>query len=131
MKVILYITIGLAIIAASCDNSSKQKHGSAVFKSEKDTINFGDISALAESEQEIKIMNDGSDTLYISKVVASCGCTVAALNDTLIESGKSTTLHVRYKPDPKDTGFFSKSIVLRTNCEDPFKLIRIIGNVRP
>lgn len=131
MKVIVYLTISMAVIVTACSSNRQEKASNAVFKSEKDTINFGDISALAESVQELKIMNNGTDTLYISKVVASCGCTVAALNDTLIASGKSTVLRVHYKPEPKDTGVFSKSIVLRTNCEDPFKLIRIIGNVRP
>jgi hypothetical protein len=129
MKTVFYLLI-IGLVWAGCEIHEKQPLKNIIFESDRDTIDFGVIFLKDTLEQRVKITNNGTDTLKILNAVAACGCTVPKLKDTLIAGGKSTFIHVKYKPNLKDTGKFSKSVVLKTNCEEPFKLIRIIGNIK-
>lgn len=131
MRINIFLIAIIAIVAISCNEVKKETSANAIFKSEKDTIDFGKLTSYDTAEHKINISNTGTEALYISNVMASCGCRVPKLTDTLIEEGKSTTIRIKYKPHKGDSGKFSKSVVLKTNCEEPFKLIRVIGTFEP
>lgn len=123
----LSVVVLFAIISSCTNPNSEQRN--AVFITSADTIDFGTIVYPDSIEKEITISNIGNDTLKLSKFIASCGCTIPKISDTAILSNSSTKLRVMFKPNENDSGKFSKSIVIRTNCEDPFKIIRLIGKV--
>jgi len=131
MRINIFLIALLAVVGISCNEPKKEANVEAIFKSEMDTINFGTLTSYDTIERKVNITNTGTETLYISNVMASCGCTVPKLADTLIEAGKSTAIRIKYKPHKGDSGKFSKSVVLKTNCKDPFKLIRVVGAFEP
>lgn len=132
MKIYSCFTILLITTAwFGCTKPKKQVKKNITFSIEKDTIDLGILTTYDTVSQTVKITNTGSDTLYISKITASCGCTVPKLTDTIIASGEFASVQVKYKPKDNDTGYFTKSVIFRTNCEEPFKLLRVIGEVQP
>ena len=85
----------------------------------------------AEKPFEFVITNTGDEDLVIEKLVKSCGCASAEIDETTIAPGKSAKLKGTYQPNPlKET--FSVSVMVKSNAgNEPLKRLSIAGRNFP
>jgi hypothetical protein len=85
------------------------------FEWTKTTHDFGDIKYKQAVSHEFEFTNNGHGFLVISKVEASCGCTVAEYTKTPVPpNGKGK---VKATFDAESLGVFHKSITVTGNVE--------------
>ena len=77
-------------------------------------ITFGDVYSGVVAKKVVTIRNDGTDTLIISNVSASCGCTGTLMANDHVLPGDSTALEITFNTK-KFTGWVDKSISLNSN----------------
>ena len=82
----------------------------------QDYWNFGSIPLNAVVVHDFPIKNEGTDTLVITAVKPTCGCTTAPLESDKIAPGEVTNLHVQLNTR-KLNGLVRKSINIE--CSDP------------
>lgn len=99
----------------------------AEFKFEKETINYGKIAQNSNGVRVFEFVNVGKSPLVITRVQASCGCTVPKKPEQPILPGEKGKIEVSY--DTKRVGGFSKSITIFSNAKNARKVIRIKGVV--
>ncbi len=63
---------------------------------DEDKYDFGTIVEGAIVTHDFFITNEGTENLVITKVNASCGCTVAKPQDDILEPGESTMMKVTF-----------------------------------
>jgi|SRR3989339_1037859 len=74
--------------------------------------------------------NKGDANLQISKVSASCGCTIAKVDRSLLKPGERGTLFVTFE-SAKFTGKVKKTVTLANNDrENPQALVTLAADVR-
>ena len=90
---------------------------------------FGDIIQDSIVTTNYVITNEGSDTLKITKVSASCGCTAVMPEKNELKPGESTNIKVTFNSKGR-SGKQSKIITVETN--DPANSViklSLTGNV--
>ena len=95
---------------------------------DKTTIDYGAVKSGADGHRAFTVKNTGDKPLIISKVQASCGCTVPEWSQEPIMPGKTGQIKVLY--DTRITGPFTKIIEVYSN--DPVNSrssVNIKGNV--
>lgn len=92
-----------------------------------ETINYGKIAQNSNGVRVFEFTNIGKSPLIISRIQASCGCTVPKKPEHPILPGDKGTIEVSY--DTKRIGGFSKSITIYSNAKNARKVIRIKGQV--
>ena len=97
------------------------------FKFVSETINYGKIKHGSNGVRVFEFTNIGKSPLVITKVQASCGCTVPKKPEQPILPGKKGTIEVSY--DTKRIGGFSKVITIYSNAKNARKMIKIKGYV--
>ncbi len=96
---------------------------------ESKDFNFGTIKEGESASYDYKLTNDGKTDLLIRKVKASCGCTAATPNETVIKPGKSTLIKSTFNSTGKP-GKQNKTITVITNDPDNSNItLRITGDV--
>lgn len=98
-----------------------------VFKFDSETIDYGKITLGSDGKRVFEFTNVGKSPLVISRVQASCGCTVPKKPDQPIMPGEKGQIEVSY--DTKRPGGFSKAITIFSNAKNPRKMIKIKGYV--
>ncbi len=85
-----------------------------VFLVGNSNLDFGEVTNFSEVTHLVTIKNIGSDTLIISNVGSSCGCTAALMSNDHIPPGDSAALSIKF--DAKQfTGKTHKTVSLQTN----------------
>ena len=97
------------------------------FKFETETINYGKIISGSDGVRVFEFTNIGKSPLIISRVQASCGCTVPKKPDQPIMPGAKGKIEVSY--DTKRLGGFSKAITIFSNAKNERKMVKIRGYV--
>lgn len=97
------------------------------FKFAEETINYGKIAQGADGKRVFEFTNIGKSPLIITRVQASCGCTVPKKPDQPIMPGEKGKIEVSY--DTKRLGGFSKAITIFSNAKNSRKMIKIKGYV--
>ncbi|MBN2518976.1 MAG: DUF1573 domain-containing protein [Bacteroidales bacterium] len=128
MKRVL-IVFGIVIFAFSFaisqENTQNEKKAHIEFKEIE--YDFGTIEYKAEAKHDFEFKNTGKETLVISNVRASCGCTTPSYSKEPIKKGDTGSISVKY--DTKRIGPFTKSITVTSNADNPTIVLRIKGNV--
>ena len=75
--------------------SFAQKNGPKVSVS-PESFDFGSIKEGSIVNKEFIVKNEGTDTLKISRVRASCGCTAANRKKTVLAPGEETSMNVTF-----------------------------------
>ncbi len=119
-----YLLSFLLILCVCFTLSAQDK---AEFKFEKETINYGKITANSNGKRVFEFTNIGKSPLIITKIVASCGCTVPKKPEDPIMPGQTGKIEVSY--DTKRVGGFSKAITIYSNAKTPRKVVKIRGIV--
>ncbi len=89
---------------------------------------FGTINRHADGTCYFVFTNKGDSPLMITKVSASCGCTVPSYPKAPVLPGQSEKITVKY--NTKKTGIFTKTINVSTNdTENRTVVLTIKGTV--
>lgn len=100
----------------------------AIFKFEKETIDYGTIEKGSDGNRVFKFKNIGKSPLIITRVKASCGCTVPSHPKEPIMPGATAEIKVKY--DTNRASPFNKAITIYSNASEATKVIYIKGNVK-
>jgi hypothetical protein len=97
---------------------------------EKKTHDFGDIDDIGKVSTQVKFKNDGTKTLVIEDVRASCGCTAGKPAKKQLEPGEESYLDVTFNPQGK-RGNQRKSITFKTNDPvNPTQAIYVTARIK-
>jgi hypothetical protein len=75
---------------------------------------FGEMLQQQKASHQFEVRNEGSDTLFISRVKPSCGCTSAPLTRDVIGPGESIWLDITFD-SKKFSGQVAKKVVVYSN----------------
>jgi len=92
-------------------------------------IDFGDVPNFAPTKRTLVIRNIGTDTLILSEVGASCGCTATLLSNDHLSPTASALLHITFDAK-KFVGQVEKMVSMVTNDDSNRSVeIRFTANV--
>ncbi len=96
-----------------------------------DTVyDFGSRRNTEVVKHDFQLRNEGDETLRISSVRTSCGCTVAELDTRRIDPGKGVALHAEFRLQGRK-GHQSKTIYIHSNDpEQPLLRLAMRGEAR-
>lgn len=101
---------------------------SPAIKFEISEHDFGKIIAGEKVTFAFKFKNTGNADLVLTKVSASCGCTVPSYPTTPIAPGKEGVVNVSFNSENRN-GFQNKTITVLTNTIPNTTLLRIKAQV--
>ena len=90
MKRILILIVGVAVAAAAFAQTPVAKPSGPILTWEKSTHDFGDIQVGDKVETIYRFTNTGTESLIITNVTVTCGCTVPKgwPRDPIVAGGK-------------------------------------------
>ena len=94
---------------------------------EEDSFNFGEIEQGTPVSHEFTFKNTTKQTILITNVRASCGCTATNYTKTPIKPGETGTVTATY--NARNGGNFNKTVTVTTNDSDVKKVLKIKGKV--
>jgi|TARA_B110000285_G_C14962408_1_gene532342 hypothetical protein len=121
LSIILLLLFGINLTAQETANLKP------AFKFISETIDYGKVNQGADGKRVFEFTNTGKSPLIITRVQASCGCTVPKKPEEPVMPGEKGKIEVSY--DTKRLGGFSKSITIFSNAINERKLIKIKGIV--
>jgi hypothetical protein len=78
---------------------------------------FGEMLQQESASHRFEVRNVGTDTLFISRVNAACGCTSAPLTKDIVAPGESIWLDITFN-SKKFSGQVNKKVVVYSNDPD-------------
>ncbi|CAI8376345.1 MAG: Uncharacterised protein [Flavobacterium sp. SCGC AAA160-P02] len=117
-------TLALILCVSLFSQAQEEK---PALKFETETIDYGKIPLGSDGKRVFIFTNVGMAPLIITRVQASCGCTVPKKPDAPIMPGENGQIEVSY--DTKRPGGFSKAITIYSNAKTPRKIVKIKGYV--
>lgn len=118
-----FAVLGTVALLLSCKNEIPKP----IMVLETETVLLDTLTVNTETEHNILIRNEGNANLEIQKIESSCGCTIGKINDSILKPNTSTQFS--FLVTPEYTGDFSKNMVIRSNDEKVFHIIKIKGFV--
>src|SRR5690606_31083542 len=94
----------------------------------EDIHNFGDIEKGKPVSHEFTFKNTTKETVLITNVKPSCGCTAANYTKTPIKPGETGSITATY--NAASPGSFSKQITVTTSDSEVKKILTIKGKVQ-
>ena len=112
-------------IICSCNIKSKRIAEIEIIRVQNfDTIKVGDTV-----RSIFKFKNTSEIPLRINNVKTSCGCTVAKIQDSILEPNSESKINTQYIAQSDDVGLIEKSIVIEANTNPVFTVLYLNGNV--
>lgn len=93
----------------------------------KDVHDFGDLKKSVPASFDFTFKNTTKETILITNVKASCGCTATNYTKTPIKPGEMASVTATY--NAANPGPFSKAITVTTNDTETPKILTIKGKV--
>lgn len=93
----------------------------------EDSYNFGDIEKGKPVSHEFTFKNTTKETILVTNVKASCGCTATNYTKTPIKPGETGSVTATY--NAANPGAFTKTVTVTTNDSDVKKTLTIKGKV--
>jgi len=93
----------------------------------EDVHSFGDIEKGKPVSHDFSFKNTTKQTILITKVQASCGCTATNYTKTPIKPGETGTVTATY--NAATPGNFTKTVTVTTNDSEVNKILTIKGKV--
>jgi len=116
---------GQPTVAAATEGSKNMTPSTLAWKEE--VHSFGDIEKGKPVSNEFTFKNTTKQTILITNVKPSCGCTAANYTKTPIKPGETGTVTATY--NAAAVGSFTKTIQVTTNDSDAPKVLTIKGKV--
>jgi hypothetical protein len=139
----LVIVFLLAVVVSSCGQKSKDSSAVSTdiikmgentpepkFDFKESVWDFGKIKEGEKVEHTFKFTNVGKEDLVISKVTASCGCTIPDWSREPIKPGKEGKIKVSFDSKGK-SNFVSKEITIFANTNPVTSSLEIKVFVEP
>lgn len=98
-----------------------------VLSFETESLDLGSIKQNQPATTAFTFKNTGDAPIVISKVKATCGCTVANFPEEAIMPGESAKIEVSY--NAKKVGKFTKAVTVISNASEPNLVLKIKGEV--
>jgi hypothetical protein len=134
MKTLKLTLVALFISAVTFAQSPEMKSATVVAKQnpselkwESETHDFGTLSQGKPATYEFTFTNTTKETILITTVRPSCGCTAANYTKTPIKPGEKGMVAATY--NAASAGAFTKSITVSTSDSDLPKSLTIKGKV--
>jgi hypothetical protein len=118
-KLLLGLTLAFLL---SCKNKIIEK---PILDVTNRDVDLGIIKYDSAYKIDYIITNIGTKELVIDTVTSSCGCSVPKINKKMIGSSDTTLVSVQFKP--VDSGKFSKSIVMKSNVDSVYTVLKFRG----
>ena len=99
----------------------------ATFKWVATSFDFGKVKKNVPVVHEFTFINAGSESLVITSVQTTCGCTVTEYSKDPIPSGQKGYVKATY--DAANVGVFTKVITIKANTDEGVVLLTIRGEV--
>ena len=109
------------------DLLDKEETKVPIIEIDNKTVDFGDISANADSEYIVTYKNIGNAPLLILNATTSCSC-VSVKWDKSVQPGECGEMVVKYNADNRK-GPFHQTIILVTNTIQKGEKLSVIGNI--
>jgi LysM repeat protein len=93
----------------------------------EDTHNFGDIDKDKPVSHEFTFKNTSAETILITGVKPSCGCTATNYTKTPVKPGETGSVTATY--NAHNPGPFTKTLTVSTNDTEQTKVLYIKGKV--
>lgn len=93
----------------------------------EESHSFGDIEKGKPVSHEFSFKNTTKQTVLLTNVKASCGCTATNYTKTPVKPGETGTVTATF--NAASAGSFSKTITVTTNDSDVNKVLTIKGKV--
>ena len=116
-----------AAVAPAAATPVEQKPTGLTFKEE--VYSFGDIEKGKPVTHEFTFKNTSKQTILLTNVKASCGCTTPTWTKTPIKPGESGNVTATY--NAANEGAFTKTITVTANDTEQNKVLTIKGKVNP
>lgn len=127
LNTIFILVLAIGLFNASSAEFDKYDTKVAVIKFETEVIDYGTIEQNSDGTRVFTFVNEGDAPLLITKVKASCGCTVPTYSKAPIQPNESGEIEIKY--DTKKLGAFTKTITVTSNAEGGNKILKIKGNI--
>ena len=137
MKKFFYLIIACALvgIANAQENKDSVKIGQSIL-SQKDSYTFDktehDFGKISESNGEVECLfiftNIGDSPMTITKVTASCGCTIPSWTKEPVAPGKQGYINAKFDPKGR-SGNFSKLLAVYSNSSPKRMSLKIKGKI--
>lgn len=115
-----------AAAAAPAQEAPKNMTPSGITWKE-DSYSFGDIEKGKPVSHDFTFKNTTKQTVLITNVKASCGCTATNYTKTPVKPGESATVTATF--NAASPGSFTKNVTVTTNDSDVNKILTIKGKV--
>ena len=127
LNTIIILVLAIGLFNASSAEFDKYDSKVAVIKFKTEVIDYGTIEQHSDGTRAFYFTNEGDAPLLITKVKASCGCTVPSYSKAPIQPGESGEIEIKY--DTKKLGAFTKTVTVTSNAEGGNKILKIKGNI--
>lgn len=124
LAVFFFTTTSAQVITEG--NTAATKGSNATIKFENTSHSFGNIIEGQIARYDFKFVNSGTESLVLSNVAASCGCTTPKWPREAIDPSKSNIITAEYNSQGRP-GTFTKSIFVKSNGGEV--TLTISGNV--
>jgi hypothetical protein len=122
------LILALSFSIAAQDIKVEEARNKAVISFETLVYEYGEIEYEGNGECSFEFTNTGTESLVLSNVQASCGCTVPKWSKDPIKPGEKGTITVKY--NTRIPGNFNKSIRVYSNADPSQVVLRIKGSVK-
>ncbi|MHC4990353.1 MAG: DUF1573 domain-containing protein [Planctomycetota bacterium] len=111
-------------------NVSAETSGAPIIRFAKMTHDFGAIVDTERVEATFPFTNEGTSTLVIEEVKASCGCTVPSLKKRRFEPGEGDKIKALFDPRGR-SGAQGKTITVISNASEKPLTLSLRSDVQP
>ncbi|MDG1841911.1 MAG: DUF1573 domain-containing protein [Crocinitomicaceae bacterium] len=98
---------------------------------DRDTIDFGNVTADTDNIAKFTVYNTGNKPLKIEKVSASCGCTTVKEPENEIPVGGSDQIEVNFHPKIDQLNEQEKTVTVKANINPQMKVVKLKAFVLP
>lgn len=127
LNIAILLVLTLSFFSVAPTEFNKYSSKIAILKFKTEVVDYGTIIQNSEGTRLFSFTNTGDAPLLITKVKASCGCTVPSYSKSPILPGETGELSIKY--DTKRLGAFTKTVTVTSNAEGGNKILKIKGNI--
>ncbi|HHG83788.1 MAG TPA: DUF1573 domain-containing protein, partial [Bacteroidetes bacterium] len=96
---------------------------------EEVSYDFGKMKVTDDFSHRFILKNTGKVDLIITEVKPSCSCTASEWTKTSIAPGETGFVMAKFNPKPNYTGFFTKTVSVKTNTDPKIKVLKFRGEI--
>jgi len=130
MKLMILASFFLFSFAVIAQDKDEEVNEAALVKFEEQEYNFGEALEGETVQHVFKFVNEGNETLLISNVITSCGCTIVDWKREPVRPGKKGFIVAKFDTTHR-LGQQTKTITILSNSSNHVEKVNMMINVRP